>query len=69
MTKRHFIALADILAAQKPGLFIGEWEALRDSLADFCKQQNPRFKRQLWLDYIDGKCGPSGGKLKKVATP
>lgn len=34
------------------------------ALANFCASQSPRFNRQLWLDYIEGKCGPSGGKRK-----
>lgn len=34
------------------------------TLAIFCKSNNPRFKEQVWLDYIAGKCGPHGGKVK-----
>ena len=33
-------------------------------LATFCASQNPRFNRERWLDYIAGKCGPSGGAVK-----
>lgn len=40
---------------------VRQWEKTRDTLADFCARQNPAFKRQLWLDYIEGKCGPNGG--------
>jgi hypothetical protein len=30
-------------------------------LARFCKEQNPRFNQERWLDYIWFKCGPNGG--------
>ena len=68
MSKKDFIALADTLRAVRasyapnwnPNLF----RACDDhvtALADFCQRQNPAFNRDRWLDYIAGKCGPSGG--------
>ena len=33
-----------------------EWRA-----ADFCQRQNGNFKRDRWLSYIAGDCGPNGG--------
>lgn len=35
-----------------------------NTLADFCHFQNPSFDRHRWLDYIAGKCGPNGGRIK-----
>lgn len=77
MTKKHFIKIADMIKAQRPcSLALSEicnaearaalvqWEQMRDALADFCQAQNPNFDRQRWIDYIAGKCGPSGGKAK-----
>lgn len=77
MTKKDFIKLADVLRRTKPDLpdppkhwTIGEtfcfaqWKLDLTQIGDFCKASNPRFNRQIWLDYIDGKCGPNGGKLK-----
>lgn len=102
MTKRHFIALADVM--RKPGMMPSAIEhainraqvsrslhcseavedgdpipELTDSqqnrlrrevlrsvaseLADFCIEQNGRFNRHRWLDYIKGECGPNGGKV------
>lgn len=71
MTKKHFIALADAMKATKP-----TWEASgedvpallqwnRDvrSLAAFCEAQNPRFNRTRWINYVNGACGPNGGKI------
>src|SRR4029077_4184713 len=29
----------------------------------FCASENPRFKRERWLDYIAGRCGPKRGKV------
>lgn len=33
------------------------------ALANFLATQNPDFKGERWLDYINGKCGPNGGTL------
>ncbi len=33
-------------------------------LGDFCRSQNGQFKRERWLAYINGDCGPNGGKIK-----
>lgn len=64
MTKKDFIALADTVReiACQSGQPLNEYQI--GKLADFCQSQNPLFKRQLWLDYIAGKCGPGGGKAK-----
>lgn len=67
MTKKHFIALADTIREHnrieggmyEPKAFEG---GHLSTLADFCQSQNPNFNRELWLDYIAGKCGPNGGK-------
>ena len=29
-----------------------------------CKHFNPHFKRDRWLAYINGECGPNGGELR-----
>lgn len=57
MTKRHFIALADMIRAT--GIFT---TPQIEALAEFCKIQNPYFDRQHWLNYIAGTSGPNGGK-------
>lgn len=61
MTKKHFIELADTLRNNLPE---NEDERcnLLNVLADFCQSQNPNFNRSRWMDYIEGKCGPNGGK-------
>ena len=69
MTKKHFIALADAIRQyNKTGIGKDMPFTIHhlDALAYFCRQQNFNFKRQRWLDYIDNKCGPNGGKLKKT---
>ena len=35
-----------------------------NTLAEFCQGENSNFNQQIWLDYIAGRCGPSGGKLR-----
>ena len=77
MTKKHFIALANTIAALEPiklnqvdsraSAEHRQWELMRDSLADFCQCQNTRFNRERWLAYIAGECGPNGGKVRKAA--
>ena len=61
MSKKHFIELANLIKA-RPHCFSG---LAVESLADFCQDQNPRFMRSRWLDYIRGKCGPNGGTRGK----
>ena len=69
MTKQHFIALADALHGTKP---LDSWSANKhiqwnqdvEAVAHVCWTANPRFKKALWLDYINGLCGPNGGKVK-----
>lgn len=65
MTKKHFIALAtmikDFNEHEQTEPFTAEQLGL---IADFFRNYNPSFNRQRWLDYIDGKCGPNGGKVE-----
>jgi hypothetical protein len=74
MTKKHFIALADVIKEHnrvKRNVFGVNAERMcfnaeqLDALAHFCRMQNPNFNTALWLDYIAGNCGPSGGTVKK----
>jgi len=69
MTKKHFIALADVIrmANKYPGesgpVFSGS--AIQE-LAAFCKTQNSMFNHDLWCDYIAGECGPNGGPTQQA---
>ena len=71
MTKKHFIALADMVRNAKPAelteprhhAMLLQWERDRDMLASFCASQNAGFKRGRWMAYIAGECGPNGGKV------
>ena len=77
MTKKHFIELADMVREtepinlkQKDSRATAEhrqWELMRDALANFCQSQNAQFKRERWLAYVRGECGPNGGTIKKAA--
>lgn len=69
MSKKDFIALADAIREHNRvhtihGCHLDQQafsaEAI-ETLADFCKAQNSNFKRDRWLDYIAGNCGPNGG--------
>ena len=68
MTKKDFIALAD--AIDNHNNYNGPYwtqpflSDQLDTLARFCKKRNAKFKTNIWLDYIAGKCGPNGGKVK-----
>lgn len=68
MTKKQFIALADMIrehnrVAEQTGDFPKFGGAHLEALADFCREQNPRFMYSRWIDYIAGKCGKNGGKV------
>ena len=70
MTKKHFIALADVLRSIEPTEqrrpVTGQelWQITRNALANFCESQNPRFNRERWLGYIAGTNGKNGGRVK-----
>lgn len=64
MSRKHFIQLADAIRIWNKH----EQEKFTDKqineLADFCQSQNGGFKRDRWLAYIAGECGPNGGALR-----
>lgn len=67
MTKKQLIALADHIKrdhAHPMGYVLFDKETIH-SLADFCATQNPNFKRERWLDYIEGECGKNGGRQER----
>ena len=66
MTKKDFIALADMIRhAKHLKETADQFTPFQIGLiADFCASQNPNFKRDRWLDYIAGKCGKNGGAIK-----
>ena len=80
MTKKDFIKLADMMREMdreySEDMFGGRvmegsdaikyirFERVKKMLADFCASQNYRFNRERWMDYIDGLCGPRGGRIK-----
>ena len=64
MTKKHFIALADAIREHNKYYQGSQFNTCQlETLAGYCGRQNANFNRELWLDYIAGKCGPRGGKL------
>ena len=72
MTKKHFIALADVLRATKPtGKTVDalaariQWDSDVRAIAYLCQSQNSNFKLERWMDYIAGECGPNGGKVAR----
>lgn len=67
MTKKEFIALADLISKTNSDDYDGDASftyAEQEALADFCASQNSRFQRKRWFDYIAGRCGPNGGIVK-----
>jgi hypothetical protein len=79
MTKKHFIALADLIKTarvspgQGPSASVSKysWNPFNQDaieiLADWCETQNPQFKRDRWIGYIKGENGKNGGKVKQAA--
>lgn len=68
MSKKDFIALAEYIRYanhEDTATFSPEQLGI---LADFCKQQNPRFLRDRWLGYIAGENGKNGGKVNHTNT-
>jgi hypothetical protein len=69
MSKKHFIELADLIRNHNSVMPDQAFttEQIR-TLAMFCREQNPNFKQDRWLDYIAGKCGSSGGAIKQPVS-
>ena len=66
MTQKHFIALADAIRAHNEHYRNTPFKnAHLITLTNFCKAQNPKFRRALWLSYLEGTSGPLGGKVKE----
>jgi hypothetical protein len=67
MTKKNFVGLADsIREYNRVAKFNGETAFTDDqlaALARFCASENRGFKRERWLGYIAGECGPNGGAV------
>ena len=60
MSKKNFIRLADYLK-DTSNYCEPFTKAQIEHLANFCHEQNPNFKRERWIAYIAGECGPNGG--------
>jgi len=69
MTKKHFVALADLIRNQNNFPNTPNREKFTEYqimiLGNFCSSQNPNFNRSRWLAYIAGECGPNGGKVAR----
>jgi hypothetical protein len=67
MTKKDFIAVANVLKKETPHhdhtIMNAQHDRIIQALANCFQSQNPNFNRRRWLDYIAGKCGPNGGKV------
>jgi hypothetical protein len=69
MSRRDFIALAEAfqyarghaMASTDVQAELAAVMATAEYVANVCKAANPNFKRERWFDYIEGKCGKSGG--------
>jgi len=69
LTKKHFIALASFIREHnrmvEAGSESGKFEPAHIfALADFLRMENPQFKRERWIGYFRGECGPNGGEIK-----
>ena len=66
MTKKDFIALAEYLRDTK-GYCEPFTPSQLEHLANFCHSRNWAFKRERWMSYIAGECGPNGGTIRTHA--
>jgi len=67
ITKSQIIEIADTIKnldayENMQGQWVASIDDVVSSFADLLEKSNPAFKRQLFLDYINGKCGPNGEK-------
>ena len=68
MSLKNFVALADMICHANSMCTGGELPVFDDEaisfLATFCAQQNFRFNRDRWIDYINGECNVNGKAVK-----
>lgn len=69
MSKKDFIALAEMIRAHNAAVDDEQAENRFNgmhlvALAEFCREQNPRFMRDRWLGYIAGTNGKNGGEVR-----
>jgi len=74
VSKKHFIALADALRAQRPAYHWDankrvQWDLDVKAIADVCAASNPAFNRSRWRDYVNVLCGPIGGSQRAKCEP
>jgi hypothetical protein len=63
MTKKHFIALADLIREHNEQFPDDRFTSNQlESLHRFCRRENWAFNADRWDSYIRGECGPSGGR-------
>lgn len=67
MTKKDFIALADLIRDFNYNSNGGVSFTISQiaAIARFLRTQNSNFNQERWFGYIAGDNGPSGGKVKK----
>ena len=64
ITKKQIIEIADTIkdiARDADGLI--ELSLVVDKFADYLAAQNPNFKRERFIAYVNGECGPNGGMV------
>jgi hypothetical protein len=61
MSRKDFIYLADCIRADRNHFD----DTAIDVLIGFCSTINPQFNSELWLDYLNSKSGPRGGKVTR----
>jgi hypothetical protein len=65
MSKKDFIALADSIIRHNKYNDDKFTDNQIRTICSFCSDQNIRFNRERFIDYIKGDCGPNGGKINK----
>ena len=69
ITKNDIIRIADVIKDLSPtddkykNIITTPMEIALE-FADMLEQGNPNFKRQRFLEYVEGVCGPNGGLVK-----
>lgn len=67
MSKKDYILLAD--AIKTSGLAPEQQEAFANHISASLKRDNSRFMQDRFVDYVMGRGGPSGGRVKAPKAP
>lgn len=71
MTKKNFVSLGSAIKAHNKrastayGRIVPFLDCHIKTLVEWQREQSVKFKESRWTDFVGGRCGPNGGRIKR----